>query len=78
MLKPRCIKGKQHIGKYFKHILSVSIDSQIDNAVHWCSECGIVTVDEESDGRFMGSLSGFKRPRVVYGPAVKKKKRGNR
>ncbi len=56
MNKFKCIdKSGSHTAKYFKTILRVEIDSQLSNAVRWCSECGICSLDLESDLRLIKS-----------------------
>lgn len=65
----RCInKDNVHSREFMEPMLTTSFQGDYDGeetTVHWCKECGCVTVDAMYDGRLRHSQSGLKFPKVL-------------
>ncbi len=48
-----------------------------ERVVRWCTDCGAVVVDRESDGRLFGKIVKMKFPKVTYDLIKRKKQGGN-
>lgn len=58
-------KNNRHSGKYLEVIDSYRGHWNVDYSIRWCSECGAIVVDQESDGRYIGPDVPMRWPNVT-------------
>ena len=56
----KCMEGSHK----WETIQWVSAGSNIDEVVRWCSVCGCIVVDQESDGRLLGQYKPIQGPKT--------------
>ncbi len=63
MVRLRCIDEKNiSSGNYLIEVYRAYKLYDEENVVYWCEECGVVSIDKESDGKKIGFIIPMKFP----------------